>query len=260
MISIVTDEAVTRSDAKPVGRGRRWWIALRVVLVAAWVCWAVAGWWTAPRHASLADARADLAAGRAAVYQWGDAWDNEANGIGFGWDRPAFLRSSGEPGPLYVWRTRTGQVHYTDLAADGADAGVAQLVKELGGQAASAGVAFGDVADHWQQRAVRLLLPLLGLSFLVLLLAGPDPVTGTKWFWWWVATGVPFGLGLLAWLAREHPWSASARVPQGRPGPEPRRRGFFGLGLSIVANVAGLLLIAGLNRLFGDAVVPIGRY
>lgn len=255
--------------------GRRWWSVLRVVLVAAWVLWAAAGWWTAPRQASLADARADLAAGRVAVYQWADGWDEEAGGVGFGWNRLPSLRSSGEPGPLYVWRTTTGQVRYADLINDSADRGVPGLVEELGGQAAAAGVEFGDVAGGRAQSTVEVLLPLLGLSSLILLVAGPAPVIGTKWFWWWVVTGVPFGLGLLAWLAWEHPWSPGTRVPgarvpgtrapgartpRGWPGPESRRRGLVGLGLAIAASLAGSLLTVALNSLLGDAVVPVGRH
>jgi hypothetical protein len=250
------DVAVTSSDVRPARRGRRWWLGLRFVLIAAWALWAAAGWWTTPRQASLADARAGLAAGAVAVYQWGDEWDDQANGIAFGWNRQPFLRSSGEPGPLFAWRTTTGQVRYTNLITDGEGPGVAELTKALTAQAATAGAEFGDVAGGRQQRTVEVLLPLLGLSFLLLLLAGPAPVTGTKWFWWWVVAGMPFGLGLLAWLTREHPWSRTARPPQGGQ----RRSGFAGLGLAIAASLAGLLLTLALNRLFGDAVAPIERY
>ena len=49
-----------------------WWSLLRVVLVVLWVGWAAATWWSAPRSATVAQARADLSAGRMASYEWAE--------------------------------------------------------------------------------------------------------------------------------------------------------------------------------------------
>jgi hypothetical protein len=64
---------------------------------------------------------------------------------------------------------------------------------------------------------LSLALVLVGLGVL---LAGPAPVTGSRWYWFWLG-GVPFGLGLLYWLARERPWADPTPPPldhrTGRP-------------------------------------------
>jgi hypothetical protein len=63
--------------------------------------------------------------------------------------------------------------------------------------------------------AAGITSPLLATVCLLVIIFGPAPRLGTRWYWFWAAL-MPWGLGVLLWLAREHPWSARAGAV---PGP-----------------------------------------
>ena len=243
-----------------------WWSLLRVVLVVLWVGWAAATWWSAPRSATVAQARADLSAGRMASYEWADGWDSERS---WNWAATPTLRSSGPAGPLFVWRTPNWRIRYTVLddvprvpgsfpAATDIDSSAysgpeaASLAQTL----RSADQEPGSTGGHPPQPIATLVL-ILGLSSLFILVAGPAPVTGTRWFWFWLVSGVPFGLGLLYWLARERPWSRTVVARVGPIGRDPRRRWYLGIGLAILTGIASSLLVYWLSRLLGAEIVPL---
>lgn len=60
---------------------------------------------------------------------------------------------------------------------------------------------------------------LTGLVLVLVLIGAPQPRRATKWAWFWLLL-IPGGLGLLAWLALEAPWSSRANR---RPEPLPHR-------------------------------------
>jgi hypothetical protein len=242
-----------------IDNGRRpWWTALRLTLVLLWVVAAALSWWTAPRKTGFEQARQDVTAGRVVVHEWGDHWETGADR----WFGPPGLTSGPAIGPLFTWRTADGRVHWTDTGdfeqitltrpADPRYAGGGAQV--LGDQLAGRGVQgrpapFGTVID-----AIGIVL---AVAFLSVLLAGPAPVRGTKWFWLWLGVTVPFGLGLMFWLLRDRPWApAPERVPR-TLGAEARDRGWVGL----VAGILASLLISGLawalNDVLGIRWIPL---
>ncbi|MFY1622005.1 hypothetical protein ACN261_21590 [Micromonospora sp. WMMD723] len=42
---------------------------------------------------------------------------------------------------------------------------------------------------------------LLAAVALVVVVTGPTPVLGTRWYWFWLIFLGPYGLGLLLWTA-----------------------------------------------------------
>lgn len=220
-------------DDQPARTGRAWRV-LRLVLVALCLVTAATAGWTAPRETAYARAQADVLAGRVEAYRWGDHWEEETPGPGF--DRPTLV-SSGDAGPVFLWQLADGRVRWTDTAdRDQADvAWLTDAVRSAGLPGPSADVApLGRVVDG--------LSLLLGLAFLVVLVNGPAPALGTRWYWFWVGALPPYGVGLLFWLFRDRPWSRRAARPGGR-----RDRGFLGLLTALVLTVVvGIVqLVAG---------------
>lgn len=262
----MTGNAVVQRVAEHRWRPTSGWSVLRIALIVLWVAWAALSWWHTPREATVAQARADLAAGRVTQLEWGDSWRNN----GWGWIRPPELWSDGDHGPLFAWRTPDQRVHYAMLdavprsatsfpATSDTNQGPSYTGLEaasLGQAVTSAGLDPVGPGIGTTAPPLTLVAVLLGLATLVGLLSGPAPVTGTRWFWWWLVWGVPFGLGLLYWLARERPWSTTAQPPPGPLGRDPRRRWYLGIATSIVTGILGSLLVGGLNRLLGDGLVP----
>ena len=189
-----------------------WWQVLRAVLVLGWVVWAALTWWVAPREVGLEQAQRDVATGRVVEYSLGSGWRTERSLL---WPSRPVLEAGAED-RIFLWETPDGRQFYTET-----DAGLLQAATRLSGDSAS-------------------LLPRLvtGLAVagvvvaLWALVSAPDPATGTKWFWWWILALVPFGLGLLWWLARERPWARGV-APRDR-----RRRWYAGVGWGILAGLA----------------------
>ncbi|WP_125802101.1 hypothetical protein [Actinoplanes sp. ATCC 53533] len=250
-MTFVTGDVVVREVGRPKVS---WWQVLRVVLVLGWVACAGITWWSAPGESSAAQARADLTAGRLTSFEWGDRWESDG-----GYFNPfqSGLRSSGGPGPVLLWHTTDGRQHYATV--DGGGAGTNTTLSS--GPEAEALDA--ELRAYDDARGLPAALPLGAIQnglfiagsvlFLWALISAPDPVIGTKWFWFWLVTGVPLALGLFWWLARERPWSPRAL------GRETRLTGWIGLGLGFLSGVAVSLLVWGLDSLLGDALVPVPR-
>ncbi len=131
------------------------------------------------------------------------------------WFGTADLESSGRLGPLFAWRTPDGRVWWTDttyfdqvtiigtaheMSYDGPGAvAFAEQLQAAGLAAGRSGVLqpIGQVVAGTGFAAAVVVIGVL--------LAGPAPVLGTRWFWFWLICLVPFGLGILWWLARERP-------------------------------------------------------
>ncbi|WP_433280292.1 hypothetical protein [Micromonospora sp. CA-244673] len=95
-----------------------------------------------------------------------------------------------------------------------------------------------------------MLALTIGVGWLLMLVAGPPPVAGTRWFWLWIGL-LPFGLGVLAWLHLER-WRGD--VPAARP----RRSGWAGLGGLLLGGILLSVAVTALAALFGGYVVPGG--
>jgi hypothetical protein len=239
-----------------------WWSVLRIAAVLLWVVWAALSWWSQPRHATVEQARADLAAGRLVSYEWGDSWESN---VTWRWAEPPTLESSGTYGPLFAWKTADLRVHYARLDASDSAFTLRGTVDESqysGKEAASLAEAV-QAAGHGSgfpgngtSRLLMLVSLSLALPFLVVLVTGPAPAVGTRWFWYWLVSTVPLGLGLLYWLGRERPWSSTATTPDGPPGKENRHRWYVGLGCGFVTTIVFGLVLLGLNRLVGDWLFP----
>ena len=227
--------------------GHRWRI-LRLVLVGLWLVAAATAWWTTPRQAGYARAQADVLAGRVVAYQWGERWDGDDTARWFG--RSTLVQGE-KLGPLFVWRLPDGRVRWTDTGdfgqvtltgtvdeteyAGAGAAGLAQTVR-------SAGLTdpYGDVAPvRWVVEVISLVL---GLAALAVLVSGPAPVLGTRWYWFWLVALPPYALGLLFWLVRDRPWSRRAAG-----GGLRRDRGILGLLTGLLV----ALLLGGLRHVLG---------
>jgi hypothetical protein len=247
---------------RPIGTlrlaGWRWWDVLRLALVLLWLIAAGTAWWTAPRQQSYEQARADVVAGRVVAYQWGDSWDARPGA----WFGSATLRSSGELGPVFAWRTADGRVRWTDTYVSGeviftgagyeegfSTPGAAALARELRSAGLEQRVGGVQSADP-----IGLGIGfVLGVVFLAVILGGPAPVRGTRWYWFWLVYLVPYGLGLLYWLAREQPRSGTAATSLGLLDGGTRRRhsGLFGFGVGLLAALLISLLTVAMRGFLG---------
>ncbi|RKN19943.1 hypothetical protein D7147_13580 [Micromonospora musae] len=243
-------------------RWSTWWQVLRVVLLVLWICWAASSWWSAPRQASTARARADLSAGRMVSYQWAAGWDNTAD---WSWAEDRGLWLSGRAGPLFVWRTGDWRVHYAEFDRDftgPTEPGSFDATQYSGAEAAAFDqlLQSAELDRRWQGMdsppPLGNLAALLMLGLLTVLVLGPAPARGTRWFWFWVLTGVPFGLGLIWWLGRERPWHPAEPAPPTAVGRDPRDRWYAGLLIGIATSIAASLLLYGLRQVFGEWYVP----
>ncbi|QLQ35958.1 hypothetical protein [Micromonospora robiginosa] len=261
-----------------VRRVDRAWLrrrALPVALLACWLVWAALAWWTAPREADETGLQRDLAAGRVLTLTRADGWDDTGP-----WGRrPEPRYASG--GSTVVWARPDGQFRYAYVspptsgggveAGDGADPDpdVVSPSPEATGaseepdggvapdrradpladpRARDATTHLGDTrADALADAAATIAL-VLGVGWLLMLVAGSPPVVGTRWFWFWIGL-LPLGLGVLAWAWRER-WRAD--VPAGGA----RRSGWTGFGVWLVGGIAVSLLLAVPGALLGDRVVP----
>jgi hypothetical protein len=248
--------------ARFTGSNWRWWAGLRALVLLLWLVAAATNWWIAPRQSTYEQARADIAAGRVAAYQWGDRWENHNSRW---WFPDTTMRSSGTLGPLFTWQTGDGRVHWTD-SGDFEQVTRTGTVDEknyagvgavgLGQDLLAAGLE-GRSGDLDPLGGIIIGVgTVLVLTFLGVLLAGPEPVLGTRWFWFWLVCTAPYGLGLLFWTVRDRPWTrAEPPVPEG--GRTPRRdRGFLGLCIGVLSTMVISLLLFALNAVLGDRWIP----
>jgi hypothetical protein len=240
------DEPVTGDAVVQEVGGRpkiSWWQVLRVVLVLGWIAWAAITWWAAPRESTADQVRADIAAQRLTYYEWGDGWKNDGGLVS---PFPVWLRDG--DGSMLLWHTTDGRRHYLSVDEPTAGAGLGPEASALDQQLqAYEGQRPVDPPVGAVVSGLLIAGAVLGLWALV---SGPDPVIGTRWFWFWLVSGVPFGLGALWWLARERPWSSRAPVR------DRRLKWWAGIGIGFVASLVIGLALMGLRRVVGDDVVP----
>lgn len=195
-------------------------------------------------------------------YQWADGWDSTGE---WGWTDGRRPRFTGRSGPLFVWRTGDWRVHYTEFDRGSTGAvlpGSFDATRYSGPRAAAFDQALesANLEPRWQgvdtPQPLRALLVLLLLSILTVLVFGPDPARGTRWFWFWVLTGVPLGLGLFWWLTRERPWYPADSPPPHPTGRDPRERWYVGLLIGIATSIAASVVLYGLRQVLGDWYVP----
>ncbi|WP_326552246.1 hypothetical protein [Micromonospora sp. NBC_01813] len=241
----------------------RWWSVLRLGLVLLWLFAAVTAWWTAPRQQSYDQATADVAAGRVVAYQWGENWDAGRRT----WFGSAVLRSSDELGPVFAWRTTDGRVRWTDTSTFGqrTATGTATAGRFTGPGAAAIGQELRAAGLEDRASGVQSAGQVgtgigfvLGVVFLAIVVGGPAPVRGTRWYWFWLVYLAPFGLGLLFWLARDRPWSGVAAAPPGVVdlGGQRRDSGIRGFAVGLLAAILIGLLTVFLHGVLGDWLVP----
>jgi hypothetical protein len=194
-----------------------------------------------------------LAAGGVVSVQWGDQWQGGADD----WDYRPMLSSSGDGGRIVAWRTTDWRLHYTDTSTDtGTGGSVDQRVAAIRQATTAAGLTPGSITDDRPVRIGTAISLLVALFVVALLVNGPVPMIGTRWYWWWIFVGLPFGLGLVYWLWRERPWSRTAEVPLGPPNRDPRRRWYLGILAGLLASMVVGLATALLRHLLGDGIVP----
>jgi hypothetical protein len=219
---------------------------LRLVLLGLWVVWAAAAWWTAPRAATVEQASADAAAHRIVAHQWTDSFGDASRSSL--WFTPLWFTSGVQSTQqVLIWRTGFGRVHYTEV------------------QPPTPGSEFsiGLPSDFEQLRALLpqdsggtpvpyfapVLATVLALICLAILIQGPAPGLGTRWFWFFLG-GLPFGLGVLLWLRAERPWTEpEPPAPDRKTGQPKRYSGLTGLGLTILGGIAISIVVALLRSL-----------
>ena len=226
-------DAVRGAGAWP--RVRQW---LRWVIFGLWVVWAAVAWWSAPRASTVEQARADASADRVVAYEWAESFNNVTTGSL--WFTPVEVVSTGQStGDVLVWRTGFGRTHHVEVPGfEFSTAGVPTDTEMLT-EAFPADRA--GLSTAW-------FAPLLGtitaLACLAILIQGPAPGLGTRWFWFWLGL-LPFGLGVLLWLRAERPWTEPEPPAPDRKTGQPRRYGgLTGLLLLILGGILISLLVA----------------
>lgn len=221
-------------------------------------------WWSAPRPATVADLRADLAAGVVTSAARVSGFDRSTFSV-----RPPGSSARADPqGRLLAWSTSWGRVRYVapdddttpaDVDAVHTSDGPSPRTDELEAQLAAAGVP-GDMALRAEVSAERTSAAVVALVLVGLLASAPR--RGTRWFWVVFAWGSPWSLGVLAWIAVERPWRLdTGAVPAigpgtGSTGPlapaDPRRwNGLAGYLLAVATSIALSLLVLAVQALLG---------
>ncbi|PSK65034.1 hypothetical protein B0E53_02990 [Micromonospora sp. MH33] len=215
--------------------------ALPLAVALCWLVWAALAWWTAPRAVDEAELERDLAAGRVVTMARADGWQ-----AGSTWGRRPEPRYA-EGAWMVVWTRPDGQVRHASVPTRAPESGADPLADPRARDATTHG---GDTLADALANAAGLLALTIGVGWLLMLVAGPPRVAGTRWFWFWIGL-LPLGLGVLAWLHRER-WRGD--VPAARP----RRSGWAGLGWLLLGGLLLSVAVAGLASLFGGYVVPGG--
>ncbi|MFU8874193.1 hypothetical protein [Micromonospora sp. SL4-19] len=229
-------------DTARLGLARLRRRAFPVAVVVCWLVWAALAWWTAPRAADQAEWDRDLRADRVVTWSRADGWATDVGA----WGRRPRPRYASE-GSMVVWSRPDGQVRYASVGAP--DGGAPYGSDPVDDPLAQAAGSRGGVAPADRLAgAAGLLGAALGLGWLVVLVTGPPPVAGTRWYWFWIGS-LPLGVGLLAWLYRER-WRGDV------PSAGPRRTGWAGLGWLLLGGLVLSATVAGLGELLGDYVVP----
>lgn len=229
------------------------------VLLALLVAWMFTAWWSAPRSADVADLERDLAGGEVTSYVRIDSFGQE--GI---WANPPWPKQA-ERGDVLVWQTAAGHTFYVAPDARRGLAGppdgvelelsiappsgrreIARLERELG----SAGV-----PQTYDAGSAPTIGFLLVASAFLLLVAGPAPRRGTRWFWFWVG-GISAGLGVLAWLVLERIRPPADERPVVHGDVERRWHGAAGFGCLLLSSILVGLFLGDLRDWLGPWIIP----
>ncbi|MEV6812337.1 hypothetical protein [Micromonospora sp. NPDC051296] len=268
---MITVRSVAGRSRTVVLLGLRWGLPL------LWLVWAGLAWWSAPREVPAEQLERDAAAGRVVTAQRADGWTDE--GPSFWGARPQ--PHVNETGWLAVWTLPNGQARYADIGPfvgpgpdfdadfDADSDGSVPGVDEVGFGSDGAGVTYpGSTPDdawlslggvtwgseqglaHRLSQAAALVAAVIGLVWLTMVVAGPAPAAGTRWFWFWIGL-LPLGLGVLAFWFRERRFAGHPEW-QGQGG----RSGGLGFGCLLFGAIALSLLLAGARALLGGFLVP----
>lgn len=260
-MSVGQDDAVLApARLRPERRGPSSWVlpGLRVVFVVATVAAIALSFYSHPRTGTVAGLRHDLVDHQVTAIE---VVVSERSSVRL---QPWRLPDHTPPVPYIEWVTSDYRVHDArlgpggfsgaepidqpithaelipralrgDIAAWLADeqrAGTAGRIRAGGGvDAAGSGVMIW-VGPNTTVNPVGILT----LICLLALLVGPKPVRGTKWAWFWFAGLMPAGLGVLAWLAFERPWTTPTGVTR-------RRTGWAGLGWGLLGATAASAVV-----------------
>lgn len=247
-------------------------LVLAVLLLGGWATWAVSTYQSQLRVVRADTFHEDLAAGDIIAFRAATNVRHDSSWLPDGSPDVVDLPATNEDGTIESPEGMTTDppatvVYWTDAAVgavravdvnDSRSPSADVLIQELRQAgvrpAGMANALPGDQADPWGL--------LTALFALVLVVRGPLPTRGTRWFWFWML-GVTWGLGVVAYAVLEllRPRPVSVVVEGAGPHPEPevdRRirggRGFLiGLVLSAVISVAG----SELSRAVGGVWVPL---
>jgi hypothetical protein len=218
-------------------------VVVRVVawlLLAGWASTVALTFWTLPRESTPQQLRADIAAGRVAHYAQVYGLVHQPGP----WHVTTTDFSASSAAPGIAWSLHDGRRRWASITGVPVDLGspAPQNLTPLNPdgtagppvvQPATApfiaaldrsGATRGLPSDELLQVAVTVIT----VMSLVMLLAGPPPQRGTKWFWFWLWQ-TPLGLGFAGWLVLEHVWPP--RQPVAR-----RQRGLLGFILGQAAS------------------------
>lgn len=244
--TVLIDAEVTEPRVSP-----RLIVVTRAALAVLWLVWAAMAWWSLPRAATLQQLEHDFAAGRIASFTRADSWEYPRV-----WAWPIRIQFGAEDGML-IWNTSDGRTRYAtpDFTRDPNELATSTSGRIIGEDNETtrwarrldlAGIPRGVTSPAGQAtQVVAFLLLLAGVGILI---GGPAPVRGTRWFWFWIGQ-VPLGLGYLAWLASERPWTE----PKPR---EKRQTGWFGFALLVVASIVISIVAYQVNKLLGQGTIP----
>ena len=229
-------------------------------LVVAWVVWLAALWVTQPRLVSQDFLAQDVAQGRVTAYRVVTVDEDPVRGPFSGPYRLDLMLAAddqdgavdgfagGRPLTVAYWvDSPVAGVRVLDV-----DASSGESAEDLVAPFEAAGVPEAEVSVlHRGAPASRLYNAgsLLLLASTLVVILGPRPRRGTRWFWFWLVGG-PLAVGVplfaVAELLRPR-YEAPGTVHP--PGVAGRRSGPAGFGVSILLSLGGGLLLMGLNAL-----------
>lgn len=222
-------------------------LAAGLLVLVATTAWSVLAWAGAVRTVDAQRLQLDLAQGRVVAATlvedvredddgfgsrlWGSTtWTVDDDGVSDGGATALAYRTTDVVGPLRLVDVR-------------GTSGPEALLAEVRSRTRGVSSQVGDPAP------VQGVLPaLVTLGVLGLVVAGPPPRWGNRWFWFWTC-GALVPLGIWAFAVLE-------LVTRRRHHPEGLRRlgGWAGFGLGFVVSVAVTLAPEGLRRLLGAGV------
>ena len=102
------------------------------------------------------------------------------------------------------------------------------------------------------ERVHTVLALVLAGGMLALVVAGPVPRHGNRWFWFWLI-GLPGGLGVVAYAI----WELGGWRDHRAPPPERRSGGGYGFLLLLLWGMLGVIGWQLLTSLLGATVIPL---